>query len=63
MPALVKYVGINHCRRFVGMVEQSLHCADVVAGLGVSVMKPQLSDQQVISFNAIHHAVLIRYAA
>ena len=35
----------------------------VSSTLGVSVMKPQLSNQKVISFNAVHHTVLIRDAA
>ena len=31
--------------------------------LGVSVMKPQLCNQQVITFHAVHHAMFICYAA
>jgi hypothetical protein len=31
--------------------------------LGVSVMKPQLCNQQVITFYAVHHAMFICYAA
>ena len=31
--------------------------------LGVSVMEPQLRNQQVITFNAVHHSMLICYAA
>lgn len=33
------------------------------ASLGVSVMKSQLSNQQVITFNSVHYAVLVCYAA
>jgi len=31
--------------------------------LGVSIMKTQLSNQQIITINAVHHAMLICYAA
>ena len=31
--------------------------------LGVSVMETQLSDQKRTAFDAVHHAVLVRYAA
>ena len=31
--------------------------------LGVSVMEAQLSNQQRTIFDAVHHAVLVRYAA
>jgi hypothetical protein len=31
--------------------------------LGFSVMESQLSNQQVITFNSVHHAVLVCYAA
>ena len=32
-------------------------------GLGASVMESQLSNQQSIAFDSIHHAVLVSYAA
>jgi hypothetical protein len=37
--------------------------APLTSTLGVSVMEAQLSNQQRTIFDAVHHAVLVRYAA
>lgn len=47
------------CRRL--NVPQAAH--HPIRALGAPALKSQLSNQQAIFFNAVHHAVLIRYAA